>query len=181
MRENKAKMAEYQRRYRQTAKGKAARAAGQKRYRERHPERIDALMTRWLEKNPTYQMDRGRRRYAEDPQRQQRANRQWKAKNIDRVREHGVRAMSARRARKYGNSDERLTRGEWDAIKAAYDGRCAYCFAETARPTQEHVIPLSKGGAHARANVVPACPSCNRSKGTKTLWDWLFPERLCRG
>lgn len=89
--------------------------------------------------------------------------------------------MTARRLRKYGGSSPKLTNAEWLAIKLEYEGRCAYCFEVTARPTQEHVVPLARGGEHTRTNVVPACLGCNRSKGTKDLIIWLFPEGCRRG
>ena len=37
------------------------------------------------------------------------------------------------------------------------------------RLTQDHVIPLSKGGQHIKENIVPACPSCNSKKGNRML------------
>lgn len=33
--------------------------------------------------------------------------------------------------------------------------------------TVDHVVPLSKGGAHAIHNFVPSCPRCNSRKGAK--------------
>lgn len=49
--------------------------------------------------------------------------------------------------------------------------RCAYC---DARATHlDHVQPLSRGGADAAHNIVPACAPCNLSKGAKTLAEWL--------
>lgn len=69
----------------------------------------------------------------------------------------------ARRARMAG-ADADLTRHEWEAIKAAFGYRCAYCGVHPQRLTMDHVIPLSRGGAHTRTNVVPACWSCNSSK-----------------
>ena len=66
-----------------------------------------------------------------------------------------------------------MTRVEWEAIKMYYDHRCAYCFDKPARLTQDHVKPISKGGAHAADNVVPACRFCNSSKNDRDLLDWL--------
>jgi 5-methylcytosine-specific restriction endonuclease McrA len=36
----------------------------------------------------------------------------------------------------------------------------------------DHVHPLSRGGADAEHNIVPACARCNLSKGAKTLAEW---------
>lgn len=57
-----------------------------------------------------------------------------------------------------------LSEEQWGAIKRAYRHRCAYCSRR--RPlTQDHVVPVSKGGRHTASNIVPACRSCNSSKG----------------
>ncbi|MFI6319741.1 HNH endonuclease [Nonomuraea sp. NPDC050556] len=47
---------------------------------------------------------------------------------------------------------------------------CAYC----ASPAEviDHVDPLAVGGSHTAANVVPACSSCNLSKGDRLLIEW---------
>ncbi len=37
------------------------------------------------------------------------------------------------------------------------------------RPELDHVEPLYWGGEHVVANLVPACLSCNRSKGPRRL------------
>ena len=60
-----------------------------------------------------------------------------------------------------------LTRAQWEAIKAAYKGLCAYCGKKPTRLTQDHVVPLVKGGSYTKENIVPACFFCNRSKGAK--------------
>jgi len=56
-----------------------------------------------------------------------------------------------------------------------YVGLCAYC--QESATTLDHVVPISKGGAHSKANLVPACKSCNSSKHDKTLIVWLTTRR----
>ena len=58
-----------------------------------------------------------------------------------------------------------LTAAEWRAILDRYSHRCAYCNRSDVRLTQDHVIPISKGGGHTAENVIPACFPCNRAKG----------------
>lgn len=73
-----------------------------------------------------------------------------------------------RRAQKYGCSPEvRLTKSEWELLKRIYGHSCAYCGGQD-QLTKDHDIPLSRGGDHTFANVVPACLSCNSKKHTKT-------------
>lgn len=62
------------------------------------------------------------------------------------------------------------TAAEWFAVVALCDGRCVYC-GEPAT-TQDHVIPLSRGGDDGIENVVPACRSCNSSKKDKLPSEW---------
>lgn len=60
-----------------------------------------------------------------------------------------------------------LTNDQWTGIKIAYRHRCAYCGCKPRKLTQDHVVPVSKGGQHTASNIVPACQSCNSSKGAR--------------
>jgi 5-methylcytosine-specific restriction endonuclease McrA len=57
-------------------------------------------------------------------------------------------------------------------IFAAYGHKCAYCDAPAEH--LDHVVPLSRGGADAAHNLLPACAPCNLAKGAKTLADWAL-------
>lgn len=48
---------------------------------------------------------------------------------------------------------------------------CFYCGA-LGTIEIDHVIPISRGGANSIGNLVPACPSCNRSKSNRTIMEW---------
>lgn len=74
------------------------------------------------------------------------------------------RKMAIKRKHQIKTSGCTLTPMEWAEIKARFNHRCAYCGAET-RLEMDHVTPLSKGGEHTAANVVPACRTCNAKKG----------------
>ncbi|MFF0822395.1 HNH endonuclease [Micromonospora haikouensis] len=50
-------------------------------------------------------------------------------------------------------------------------GSCTYC--PQPAETIDHLVPLNRGGRHAEGNLVPACRSCNSSKGDKFLIEWL--------
>lgn len=77
-----------------------------------------------------------------------------------------------RRAAKLGCKNS-LTGKKWKEILEQFDYRCAYCGGKSPEIHQEHIVPLSKGGAHSVDNVVPACPRCNMAKGTKSLLIFL--------
>lgn len=75
---------------------------------------------------------------------------------------------------------ERSTSGEcpnfkpedWTGILNRYGRRCAYCGTNKQKMTMDHVLPLSRGGRHCVANVVPACGQCNKMKADMTLMEW---------
>lgn len=54
-------------------------------------------------------------------------------------------------------------------------GECIYCGKEC--DTQfDHLIPVSNGGEDTVSNQVPACPTCNQSKGAKNVIEWFKDE-----
>ena len=53
------------------------------------------------------------------------------------------------------------------AIFARDGGKCVYCAAPAT--SIDHVMPRSRGGAHAWENVVSACHKCNHQKADRTL------------
>lgn len=57
------------------------------------------------------------------------------------------------------------------------DGRnCAYCGAFCQTPHIDHIIPVAKGGKDHPKNLTVSCPSCNLSKGAKSLEEWIGPQ-----
>ncbi|WP_443078263.1 HNH endonuclease [Streptomyces sp. SP17KL33] len=87
----------------------------------------------------------------------------WSAENPDSVATKNAR----RRARKRNVPHEPYSRSD---IFTRWGGSCAYCDAPAEH--LDHVHPLSKGGADAPHNLVPACAPCNLSKGARTLAEW---------
>jgi len=74
----------------------------------------------------------------------------------------------ARRRMLLGQVECTLTAAEWREIKKLQKGKCYWC-QKKAKLTQDHVIPLAKGGPHTKENVVGACLHCNTSKQDKIL------------
>jgi 5-methylcytosine-specific restriction endonuclease McrA len=58
-----------------------------------------------------------------------------------------------------------------DSIRYAFRGKCAYCGGP--EEVLDHVVPLFLGGLNSFDNILPACDSCNLSKGTRRLLDFL--------
>ncbi|MEH3053408.1 MAG: HNH endonuclease [Patulibacter minatonensis] len=84
---------------------------------------------------------------------------------------------SRKRRRKVNARDNDLSDLQWAAIKAAWGEACAYC-GETERALQrDTMLPISRGGRYTLENVVPACGSCNASKGNDEVTGWLRRTR----
>lgn len=75
-----------------------------------------------------------------------------------------LRTTRARRRARKKALPATLTTEQWEAIKRAYRNRCAYCSKRPRRLTQDHVVPVSKGGGTTPDNIVPACGPCNGRK-----------------
>jgi 5-methylcytosine-specific restriction endonuclease McrA len=116
----------------------------------------------------TYESNRTDRAHCGDP----RCRAKWHSKRMGPY-------VQARRAAKAGVAAESFAAAE---IFERDAHRCWICGDEALievpkthplRATLEHVVPLSRGGAHTRANVRCAHLICNLQKGDRVL-----PERL---
>ena len=82
-----------------------------------------------------------------------------------------------RRRRRIAEKEHDLTESQWAALKAAWGG-CAYCTAGGTPLQKDCVLPISRGGRYALANVVPSCPSCNASKCNAEVTTWMRRKKL---
>jgi 5-methylcytosine-specific restriction endonuclease McrA len=60
-----------------------------------------------------------------------------------------------------------------------FGGKCAYCGStprKNKRLTKDHLEPISQGGGTIPENIVPACFSCNSSKGAEDFKDWFMKQ-----
>lgn len=95
-------------------------------------------------------------------------NRQWAIDNPEKRRL----SRQRRKARK-NQVESTLTQAEWEKIVDDHFGRCHYCGRHTDKLHQEHKTPVSKGGGYTKENIVPACQSCNSSKGVKKYMQFI--------
>lgn len=79
------------------------------------------------------------------------------------VARHNV-SVHVRMSKKFG-LESSLTVDEWFRRIWEFENKCAYCRNDGIPLQIEHMIPSSKGGGTCLENVVPACESCNKSKG----------------
>jgi hypothetical protein len=73
-------------------------------------------------------------------------------------------------ARKH-NAEGSHSLGDWNTLKAQYNWTCPCCYEQepSIKLTEDHIIPLSKGGSDNIENIQPLCQVCNSKKNTKTI------------
>lgn len=90
----------------------------------------------------------------------------WRKNNPEKVRELEHR----RRARIKNN-------GEYEIRKSflikLYKSPCINC-GELGNITQDHIVPIARGGQHSEGNLQPLCKKCNSSKKDKLMTEWRY-------
>lgn len=145
-RENAARIAEYDARYKRENAAHIAERDAQ--YRRDNAERVADRTAQWRRANA---------------ERESARKAQWRRDNPDKVAAGNAR----RRAMKNNAHHVPYSRTE---IFERWGNLCCYCPAPAEH--LDHVQPLSRGGADADWNLVPACAPCNLSKHAKTLAEW---------
>lgn len=125
---------------------------------------------RSVEQRATY----NHRYYAEHREQTLAYNKAWNKRNRDRCdaatsawRERNPEKLMLQKlvSRHSAPGREYLTAEKLQARIDFYAGNCRYC-GERA-DTLDHRVPITRGGSHLPANLVPACRSCNSRKRTR--------------
>jgi len=124
-----------------------------KRYAQAHSERIVAYR---------------KRRYESDKVRIAAVVRAWAQANPDRV----TASVQKYHAQKIGASIGVIPTDIKAQLIALYGPTCMAPGCESIDPELDHIVPLSKGGAHAVDNFQLLCRSCNSSKGNRSSADY---------
>ena len=93
-------------------------------------------------------------------------NNKWNLANKERRLFIKLKSQNKRTGRMNGGT---LTYSDWLVIKEEYKNSCAFCGKpeSEAKLTQDHIIPISRGGLHNKKNIQPLCQSCNSRKSNK--------------
>lgn len=73
------------------------------------------------------------------------------------------------------NLEVAFTQKQWTECVTHFNNECAYC-GNAGKLTQEHFIPLVKGGEYTINNIIPACGKCNSSKQEIDFFEW-YPKQ----
>ena len=177
----KARRAETNRAYYERNREKVL--ARQKERRAENSEEMAEYARRYYQEHKSHLLALERQRREANPDTFRERDRAWRVANADKVNENSTRY----RARRRGSSD--VESGvSWRTVAARDGMACTYCgiicdeqdghhilardganrwVCGPTYPTIDHVVPVSKGGAHTMANVVLACLTCNKRKGAR--------------
>ncbi|WP_186783715.1 HNH endonuclease [Streptomyces sp. CBG33] len=170
-----------------------------RRWCEENPERKAETDRRWREENRERAAENGRRWSAENPDRTAETKRRWRRENREKVaetnrrwreanRERGAEYVRRRRARKAAATVTPFTPADLRADWEEHDlYGCFYCGGPAEPLHVDHFYPLNPAdegatpGPHAVDNLVPACETCNTSKGNRDPWAFLSDALAARG
>ncbi len=159
---NAARKSEVNKAWRKKPGKMEKRRISNRRWMARNPEKQKAASARWKtenqEKYMAYQKENRKTQAAKD------RIRRWKRTEAGRLS-----AINSVHKRRNGILQTEIppTRAQMESLKIAANGVCFYCKESFPKLTFDHVIPISKGGAHAISNLVMACGPCNFSKQAK--------------
>ena len=148
---------------------KECRSVDHKAWREANKDRHAAKNAAWNEANKDRRATTGAAWYEANKDRKAATGAAWHAANLDKV----AASTHRYRARKASNGVNLVTAAETAAIIAQ---PCMACDAP-APSTVEHLIPISRGGAHTIGNLAPLCQPCNSSKRDMTWAEWKYSNR----
>src|SRR5262249_5364105 len=136
-------------------KNRGKELAQSRAYRAANSEKVRATLRRWYGANPEKRhgyyeahrdeiLSKARIRMRAYRQTHPDQYREWIKANPEKRQAYRQR----RRANKKNAPVNDFTPAQWEEMKRAYDHRCVYCGRKMERLTQDHILPLSKGGAH---------------------------------
>ena len=191
---NKAKIQERNRAW--YAANKAQAIATARKWQRANPEKVRGYVAKWTAANPDWERNwvaanpdkvkaKARRHYekvgleyhrqwrAANPDKAKAAGDKWRKANPDKVRQR----TSTQRFKRKSAETLLVTPEDWRRLCARYRSCCHYCGEFSTALSQDHVIPLARGGRHSIGNIVPACRSCNSSKNARLIVEWVAAKR----
>lgn len=133
----------------------------------KHKDKVNQKVKDRRARDPEYDLRRTRARRAIDPDYRKQYNRDWRAANPDKVRGW----WKARRALKH-KAGGTYTEQDLFVIFVAQHGLCVCGASLLDSTTEDHIVPLKRGGTNWPSNIQLLCQPCNDSKGKKLMSEW---------
>ncbi len=122
---------------------------------------------KWAKDYPERRVARDRKFYRKNRDRRMQQTRRWQLKNPEKTREYSSKRRALVKGATIGPVDQSV-------INARADGICYICGMELVgyETHNDHIVPISRGGAHCTDNLALVHAACNLHKKAK------LPEEL---
>lgn len=118
--------------------------------------------------------NRRKKHYQENKDKYNESRSKWRNNNKDKFHAQATRNKQIRKAHNK-NLSATYTTEQWVICKDYFNSSCCYC-GRGRKLTQDHFIPLSKGGEYTHNNIVCSCRSCNSGKYNSDFFEW-YPRQ----
>ena len=138
-------------------KHRNAALASAKKYRTEHPEQTKRARAKYYKNNRDKSSQNGKA---------------WRAKNTIRVLYHIAKRRALKRGAPIGDLEALAA---WEhSVRSKKYVICYWCMTRISGVScnLDHIVPLSKGGAHAVENLCVSCQPCNSRKYNSLPQDW---------
>lgn len=142
-----------------------------KEYQQLHKEERNLYRKVYYQENRDKELEQRREYYQENKEEKLKYNKQHYEEN----KEYYLVRNQNRRAKNNGN-DYSLTKDEWLECLKFFDWKDAYTGLPLEIIHLDHVVPLSKGGATNKSNIIPCEAEINLSKYNKDMEDWYMSQ-----
>ena len=122
---------------------------------QKHRQHIDEKNARWAEENRAKHLQIKRNYYINNP-------------------EQAAASAKAMKARRRG-AEGHFTKEDIDNLKEAQKMKCVACEVDLNESGYhvDHIVPIAAGGSNYPENLQLLCPSCNISKNSRPMHEWM--------